>query len=184
MKKVFLLLAAALISVGALAQNKADEGSSSKSINFMSKDGVLLQKEFYDFPKIKGISFQVLIITDIIQNSKVGCLRIETKYYSNYTSDTYIGTLDADELGAAIKSLEYIKTNVITSTPGTYTEMTYQTRDKAEIGAFYNNKGNWVIYVKPKSYQNRSLETINESELESVIQTLKKAQTLISEKIQ
>lgn len=184
MKKVFLFLAVALISVSAVAQDKAGEVSSSTSINFMSKDGVLLQKEFYDLPKIKGISFQVLIITDIVQNSKVGCLRIETKYYSNYVSDTYIGTLDADELGAAIKSLEYIKNNVITNAPGTYTEMTYRTRDKVEVGAYYNSKGNWVIYVEPKNYQSRSLETINESDLDSMIQTFKKAQTLISEKMQ
>ena len=100
-----------ILSIPCFAQqNKAEgEKSKSKAVEFMSQSGTLIRKDFYDIHKDKyGVTCQVLILTNILNNKKSGCLRLKTEYFSSVGTDTYIGTLDADEIDAAIKSLKYI----------------------------------------------------------------------------
>lgn len=180
-----IVLALIMASPVLAQQKKEEEASSSKTLEFMAKDGSLLVKEFYDLATIKGVKCQVLIIKDIVANKKIGCLRLETAYYSSYSSspDTYIGTLDSDEIDACIKSLKYLKDNLLSQPADTYTEAGYKSRDKVEIGAFYSvEKQNWSAYVQTKSYTTRSMKFFDANNLDSLASEMEKAKELIAEK--
>ena len=161
--------------------------SSSKTLEFLDKDGSILKKEFYDLPTVgKGANItdnQVLIITDLKSNEKRGCFRITTKYYTSSGTDEYIGTLDPDELDAAILSLEKILNEIIPNTVETYTEVVYKTRDGVQIGTFWNiKKKDWTIYVQTKRFSSRSMSTYKSDELTTLVDNLKKAKLMISDK--
>lgn len=180
-----IVLMTLMVSPAFAQQKKEEEASSSKTLEFMAKDGSLLVKEFYDLATIKGVKCQVLIIKDIVANKKIGCLRLETAYYSSYSSspDTYIGTLDSDEIDACIKSLKYLKDNLLSQPADTYTEAGYKSRDKVEIGAFYSvEKQNWSAYVQTKSYTTRSMKFFDANNLDSLASEMEKAKELIAEK--
>ena len=120
------------VSASSFAQAQAKDEvpeSKSKAVEFMTADGSFLVKEFYDLQKIKGVECQVLIMNNVVSGKKMGCLRLETQYRSQYSSDSYIGTLDSDELDACIQSLEYIKNTLLPSAPSVYTEAEYKTND-------------------------------------------------------
>ena len=185
MKKIIIVLA--LIMPMLLCAQEKEEKSNSKTLEFLSKDGSILKKEFYDLPEV-GTSYnktqnQVLIITDMKTNEKMGCLRIITTYPSSSGNTDYIGTLDPDELDAAILSMEKILNEVLPTTPTTYTEVEYKTRDGVEIGTFWKEKkSEWTIYIKTKSYTSRSMSTYKSDELAKLIKNLKDAKLMISEK--
>lgn len=186
MKKFLFFVAALMISATTFAQDKASEDKTeSKTLEFMSRGSSLIKKEFYDLEAVKGVKCQVLIVTDLLENKKIGCLRLETTYTGYSTSDTYIGTLDYDEIDDCIKSINYIRENILTSTPETYTETEYSTRDNIEVGAYYNEKKlSWTAYVYTKSYTSRSAEYFDASSLSSLVAVMTKAKNMIAEKIQ
>ena len=113
----------------------------------------------------------------------MGCLRIITTYPSSSGNTDYIGTLDPDELDAAVLSMEKILNEILPTPPTTYTEVEYKTRDGVEIGTFWKEKKNeWTIYIKTKSYTTRSMSTYKSEELAKLIKNLKDAKLMISEK--
>ncbi len=177
-------MVALLTSMTSFSQEQSKDAipaSKSKAVEFLKADGTLLIKEFYDLDKIKGVECQVLVITNVVTNKKMGCLRLETKYSSSYSSDNYIGTLDSDELDACIKSLQYIKETLLPSTPSVYTEVEYKTNDGVKFGAFYaNNK--WSAYVYTKSYTSRSAAFLNPDSIDKFIEMMQQAKNLIAEK--
>ncbi len=183
MKKVLLSFLLIGISIFSFAQETPKEPESqSKSVEFLSKNGSFILKEFYDVGKVKGVTCQVLIMTNIKDNTKMGCLRLETTYSSSYTTDSYIGTLDVDELDACIQSLEYISNNLLPTTPAVYTEAEYKTRDKVRLGAYYNErKAAWSAFVYT-TYSSRSCEFLDSSNITSLITIMEKAKNLIKEK--
>lgn len=188
MKKIALILLTLSISLVSFAQDKEQENKSeSKTLEFMSKGGSLIKKEFYDLGSVKGVKCQVLIITDLLSDTKMGCLRLETRYSgSSYSSSqTYIGTLDYDEIGDCLASIDYIRDNIIPSTPSTYTETTYKTRDNIEVGAYYSDKSaKWIAYVYTKNYTSRSAEFFDSESLLSLSELMQTAKNMIAEKIQ
>ena len=73
----------------------------SGKVNFLVSNYELsfIQKEFYQLGKVKGVECEVLILTNLLTKQKMGCLRLKTTCYNRVGSnDTYIGTLDSDEL--------------------------------------------------------------------------------------
>ena len=185
MKKLLVILAL-MMPLFLNAQEKETK-SNSKTLEFLAKDGNVLKKEFYDLPTV-GKSYnktenQVLIITDLKSNEKRGCFRIITKYPTSSGSDSYIGTLDPDELDAAVLSLEKILNEIIPNTAETYTEVEYKTRDGVQIGTYWNEKKNeWTLYVQTKSYSSRSMSTFKSDELTTLVDNLKKAKQMIVDK--
>ena len=174
-----------ILSIPCFAQqNKAEgEKSKSKAVEFMSQSGTLIRKDFYDIHKDKyGVTCQVLILTNIVNNKKSGCLRLKTEYFSSVGTDTYIGTLDSDEIDAAIKSLKYIAETLVPTSPETYTEVEYSTRDNMQIGAFTSD-GTWEVYVQTKSYTSRSMSTIKADKINEFIGYLEQSKQLITEKV-
>lgn len=183
MKKylIFTLLVA-MLSVNAYSQEQQQEKSQSKTVEFLSRYGSFYKKEFFNLQtigkSIDRIEFQVLIITDMKTNSKMGCLRLE-KYFGD---DSYIGTLDQDELDACIQCIEKIQADIINNNPDTYTEVEYKTRDGVSIGAFWSNESKWEIYIQTKKYSSRSMTFVNAESIPKIIDNLKKAKEMIVEK--
>lgn len=163
------------------AQSEKEPESKSKAIEFSKKDGALIKKEFYDVGVVKGIEFQVLIMTDELSKEKIGALRIKTSRYSSSGTDEYVGTLDFDEIDACLKSLGYLQSNIISSTPPTYTECGYATKDDVQIGAYSSDKKGWVIYIQTKGYTTRSLAFIDLKDFPSVIESITTAKAKIQE---
>ncbi len=182
-----LLVVLALMMPMFLNAQEKETKSNSKTLEFLEKDGSIFKKEFYDLPSV-GKSYnltenQVLIITDLKSNDKRGCFRITTKYPTSSGTDEYVGTLDPDELDAAVLSLEKILNDIIPNTVDIYTEVIYKTRDGVQIGTFWNNKKKeWTLYVQTKSYTARSMSTFKSDELTTLVDNLKKAKQMIAEK--
>ena len=185
MKRILFFVIAVLLSAPCFAQNDANEvKSESKTLEFISRGSSLIKKEFYDLGSVKGVECQVLIVTDLLKNEKMGCLRLETKYTSSYSTDTYVGTLDYDEIEDCIKSLNYIKDNILPSIPSTYTEVEYSTRDNIEVGAYYSEKKlAWIAYTYTKSYTSRSAEFFDAASLSLLVNKMAIAKNTIAEKI-
>ncbi len=193
MKKLFLSLL--LISFSALLfaqETKNEPVSQSKSIEFLSNKGLFVLKEFYNLGKIKGmviykdIRFEmdciVLILTDIKNNTKISCLKLETTNGSLSNEITYTGTIDADELDDCIQILEYISNNLLSTRPAVYTEVEYRTRDFVKIGAFYDDKTvEWKVFVFPESSSNSAFY-INPSEIANLKSVFERAKYVIRDK--
>ena len=154
MRRFLLLLIAFVLVTSVLFAQGSKGESKSKSIEFMASCGSLIKKEFYDlYKKVKGVESQVLIITNVLTGKKMGCLRLETSDYSGGSKDSYIGTLDYEELDACIKSLTYIKDELLLTHPDVYTEVEYKTLDDLKLGAYYSNsKGKWTAFIYTKGY--------------------------------
>lgn len=181
MRKILFLLVAFVLSANvSFAQDSKDE-SKSKSVEFMAGCGSLMKKEFYDLPKVKGVENQVLIMTNVLNGKKMGCLRLETSYYNGRSSDSYIGTLDYEELDACIKSLTYIKDKLLLTSPDVYTEVEYKTLDNLKLGAYYS-KGKWTAFIYTKGYTTRSADFLDASNIASFIDVMTQAKSMIVEK--
>lgn len=169
------------------AQEATEKKSASKTVEFLSKDGSFYKKEFYDLPAVGSsynkIDCQVLIITDLKSNEKRGCLRLTTYYSSSVTSDSYIGTLDPDELDACIMCFDKIVSEITVSPATTYTEVEYKTRDGVQLGTYWNDKkSEWRTYVQTKNYISRSMSSISNDNVASLVNNLKQAKQMIAEK--
>ena len=182
MKKIIVIVLALMsYPIVSLAQEETsapkEEKTKSEAVQFMEKDGTLMLKEFYPEVNIGGVTFQVATLKDVVSDTKIGCLRVSTMYYSKYSTDTYTGVLDYDEITACIQSLKYIK-SIVETTPGNYTECEFKSRDGVKLGAYYDSNS-WVLYVKPKSYNSRSTKSFKVSLLDQLISALENSQELI-----
>ena len=188
MKKILIFVVIATMSLTTtFAQETAEKKSASKTVEFLSKDGSFFKKEFYDLPTVGSslnrVNCQVLIITDLKSNEKRGCLRLTTYYSSSVSNDSYIGTLDPDELDACIMCFEKIVSEITVSPATTYTEVQYKTRDGVQLGTYwYDKKSEWITYVQTKDYSPRSMSTVSKDNVASLINNLKQAKQMIAEK--
>ena len=101
------------MSLTATFAQEAENKTASKTVEFLSKDGSFYMKEFYDLPYVGGGSYkkvecQVLFVTDLKSNKKLGCLRLTTYDTQSAFINAYIGTLDLAELDACIMCFEKI----------------------------------------------------------------------------
>lgn len=179
MKKILFPLVL-ILSVGTIvAQENGEKGlSKSKVVEMLNKEGVLLKKEFYDIGKIPVAEFQNVIITDISSGKRFGALRVQTSTYTSTGTDTYIGTLDYDEIEDCIKSLSFFKNGLIVSIPPTYTECAFKTKDGVSFGAYLHTTKKeqyWRLFIKTKSYTDRSQKFMDIDQLDVIIDILNKA---------
>ena len=185
MKKIItLLLLAFALTSGTFAQVRIEEvgTSKSKTVQFMETTGSFLKKETYFVCNFRGLIFNAIIVTDLKSGFKMGCLMMEN-------NGSVI--LDADELDAAVQSLEYIKDNVLSDNPGKPTEVYYLSRDNVKLGVYsYDTLGldkdgakiyEWRIFVRNNNYD-LSIKEFNIKHIETFIEYLKKAQVIIAEK--
>lgn len=189
MRRILLLMVLVLsTSFTMLAQEvntkaNAEVQSNSTAINFLSKDGSFFQRAFYPIDKIggtkiKNMNTEVVIINDLTNNSKIGCLRLTT--YSFAVS--YSSTLDPDELDACANCLEYISNNVINTQPETYTEYSYITKDGVKIGVYRDVNGKpWTIAIQTKKNIDSSSIELSPDQLPAIIANIKLAKQFIDQ---
>ena len=181
MKKLFILLVLLCSVAVSNAQEKETEKSQSKAVLFEQSIGSLIRKDFYNLPKVSGVENNVLILTDILTGTKIGCLRMETKPFSS-SNETYVGTLDFEELDAVIKSISYIKETILPTTPDVYSEIVFKSKDGVKLGTYFNQKTRkWVVFIYTKSYTSRSAKYFDETELSEMIEIMKTAKSKIQE---
>ena len=181
MKKLFILLVLLCSVAVSNAQEKETEKSQSKAVLFEESIGSLIKKDFYNLSKVRGVENQVLILTDILTGEKMGCLRMKLQQYSS-SNEHCVGTLDFEELDAAIKSLSYIKENILPTTPDVYSEIVFKSKDGVQLGTYFNEKTKkWVVFIYTNSYTSRSAAYCDETELSEMIEIMKTAKSKIQE---
>ena len=173
-------------AVQANAQEQTNENvSKSEAVQLLNREGILTRRDFYDIGNIGKVAFQTLVITDITTGEKTGALRLEAYQVLTTNSQTFIGTLDYDEISGCIKSLEYIKNNLLNTTPDNYTEFDFKTKDHASVGAFYSvNENKWTLYIKTRDYISASLKAIKAKEIDTLISLFTAAKDNLSTKLQ
>ena len=180
MKKLFILFVLLCSVAVSNAQEKETEKPQSKAALFENSIGSLIRKESYVLPRVGGAEMDVVILTDIITGTKIGCLRMKTKYHRPYTEpdifETYAGYIDFEELDAAIKSLSYIKETILPTTPDVDTRFTFNFKDGGELRIDFNEKTKkWVfsIYTTIKLYSETKCDVTQLSEMIEIMKTAK-----------
>lgn len=178
MKRI-LLTTAVIISCFIV---NAQEKSEVKALEFSSRSGALIKKEFYEIGELnKGdIKFDVLMFHDVIDGKSEGLLRVTTSRYTSIGEREFSGSLNYDELDGCIQSMQYIKNNIINTTPETYTEYIYRTVDGVKIGAYWSkgkNESKWVVFIQSKTVSDDSMRTISVSDIDIVVDLLKNSKS-------
>lgn len=176
MKEVIFLIIFICI-IGSVEKTKAQEtdqqaNSKSETVQLLNKQGVLLLKDFYDIGKVNipfssTIFFRNIVITNITTGEKSGALRISI--------NGHIGTLDFDEIEGCIKSITYIKRNIINTIPNNYKEFIYTTKDGLTLGAYINDNKKtkeWMIFIKSQWHINASMNSMNIDKIDEIISML------------
>ncbi|MCQ2227154.1 MAG: hypothetical protein MJZ01_04485 [Bacteroidales bacterium] len=155
----------------------AQEKSGSKAVEFMSCRDNLLIKEYHNLVGPSDMDFQVLIVTNHDTGKKLGCMKIE----KSNGSETFSGTIDYEEIDACIKSIDYVKTTIMTAAPKVYSEASFRTLDGVSFSAFYVEKNKkWSAGFNIVENNYRSGITLDLATLE----TLKNAFVVAKSKIE
>lgn len=176
---VFLSTFLFFFSIGCHAQSEIAIKSDSKITAFRDQYGSLMKEETYNLGEINRIKYDVIVYTDLIKNEKVAGLQVTTSD-SRYS---YFGYLDSDEIDAAVQTLNYIRDNILGTTPSVPTKIEYNTRDKVRIGISAEANGNWVAYVFAHSYDKNTKTTFVSYDIPKMIEVMTRAQSIISDKI-
>lgn len=76
-----------------------------------------------------------------------------------------------------------MKDNILSKDAETYTEAQYTSRDKVEIGAYFDEtKKKWTAYIQTKSYTTRSMKFFEAANLDALAAEMQKAKDMILEK--
>lgn len=183
MKKLFILLVLLCSVAVSNAQEKETEKPQSKATLFEQSIGSLIRRDVYNLPKVGGAEIDVMILTDILTGTKIGCLRMVTKYHWPYSDDisTFVGYLDFEELDAAIKSLSYIKETILPTTPDVDTRFTFNFKDGGQLRIDFNEKTKkWVISIYTQK-DIKSKTECDETQLSKMIENMKTAKSKIQE---
>lgn len=177
MKKLTSVIIGLLLSGFAFSQAKVEK-QTTQAEQFSATAGTLIEKQFVDIGKVKGVSVQVMKIKDLNSGTSKTGLRFEYDYKSSYTSDTKVATLDLDEIDGLIKSMTNLKTTVFSSTRDVYTEVTFRSRTGFEAGAYYDvDKTKWVAYVKLEKFDSNSEVFLNTDDFTSMLSFVEQAKT-------
>jgi len=178
MKKLLITILIIPFFISVVAQDK--EKVLSQADQFSARSGALIQKEFIEIGNAKALDIKIIRIKDLNSGSKISALRFEYTYPSAYSSDTYIATLDSDEIDGLIKSISNIQNNVFNTTCSNYTEYIYRSRGGFEFGAFYSKEEQkWSPFVKLDKYTNKSLYPLKIEDIINFLSLIQKAQSLL-----
>ncbi len=143
-----------------------------------AKAGTLIEKQFTDVGKVKGLQVQVLKYKDLNTNISKSALRFEYESKSSYSTDTKIAVLDADEMDGLIKSLKNLQSNVFTTTRETYTEVTFKSRTGFEAGAYFSPyQSKWTPYVQVEKFDSNSMVSLSTEDFATLLTLIEQAQT-------
>ena len=173
MKKILFYVLLILMYIPIYAQEIDSKESNSELVEFFSKDGVFLRKDFYDVGSIGGIEFKNVIFTYVATGEKRGGMRIST---SSSTGEK-IGIINGDELDKCIEALEYIKDVISQPVPENDVEFQYTSNDGMRIGAYvFLNLGRtrmWRIFIQLNIYNKDSSINLKPESMERLITIIK-----------
>lgn len=171
-----------LCCMGAVCTNYAQGDTKEKELShaekFSSKSGTLIQKEFLHVGKINKAEIKVIYYTDLISLETVSAVRIEYEVASNYSTDTKIASLDADEMDGLIKSIKMMQEKVFPETPANYMEISYKSRGGFEAGCYWEKKG-WATYLKLEKYDGKSYVFLKKEDFPELLSLLEKSKEML-----
>jgi hypothetical protein len=159
---------------------KEAEKQQSNIEKFSAKSGTLTEKRFIDVGKYRNITFQILVLTDLLSKAKVAGVRIQGEVYDSTLrrSDTHIAFLDPDEVDGLIKSIGILRVIVAQPPPKEYTEIEFVSRGGFQFGCFYGEKeGKWSAYCQIRRYSRDSLVFLDQGAMGEIEGILKTAQS-------
>lgn len=185
MKKTILLAMLAIAAfIPSFAQEADKQESKSNTILFQERGNSLMERKYFDIGTIPGVEFQNIVISNVQSGEKVGALRLITSDYSSVLkrSETFIGTIDSDELESCIKALEFMN-NIVNTQDITEvdTEYEFRSRDNVRICIFTSRKKSWEMVIQPVQYSNRSSLYLKADKMPEIIELTKKAKAQLDE---
>ena len=175
MKKITTLFIGLLMTTFAFSQEKVEK-QTTQAEQFSATAGTLIEKQFVDIGKVKGVTVQVMKFKDLNNGTSKSALRFEYEYKSSYTSDTKIATLDLDEIDGLIKSIKNLTTTVFSSTRDVYTEVTFTSRTGFKAGAYYDvDEAKWVTFVKLEKFDSNSQVFLTTEDFASLLTLVEQA---------
>jgi hypothetical protein len=179
MKKIASLFIGLLMTTFAYSQDKIEK-QTTQAEQFSATSGTLIEKQFIDIGKVKGVAVQVMKFKDLNNGASKSALRFEYVYKSSYSSDTKIATLDLDEIDGLIKSINNLKTTVFSSTRNVYTEVTFTSRTGFKAGAYYDvDKAKWVTFVKLEKFDSNSQVFLTTEDFTTLLTLVEKANSIM-----
>ena len=151
---------------------------------FEERGNSLIERKYFDFEPILGVEFQNIVISNVQSGEKVGALRLISSEYSKVLNrpETFIGTVDSDELEALIKALEFMQNTINTQeVTDIDTEYEFRSRDNVRICIFTSRKKVWEMVIQPVQYTNRSSRYMKSDNLPKIIEQVKKAKAQLDE---
>jgi hypothetical protein len=177
MKKIITLSIALLMTIFAFSQEKVEK-QTTQAEQFSATAGTLIEKQFIDIGKVKGITVQVMKFKDLNNGTSQSALRFEYEYKSSYSSDTKVSVLDLDEIDGLIKSITNLNTTVFSSTRNVYTEVTFISRTGFKAGAYYDvDKAKWVTFVKLEKFDSNSQVFLTTEDFATLLTLVEQAKT-------
>ncbi len=154
------------------------EKESTKVGSFSSKSGTLIERQFLDVGKVKGLEVKVIKLKDLISNASLSALRFE--YSTSYSGGTKINQLDGDEVEGLVKSMQKLVNDVFISSVDVYTEITFQSKSGFEAGAYFDtSKKVWKPYLKIEKYDSKSNVFLELEDFSKLLELIKQAQTIL-----
>lgn len=179
MKK--MILAFMLIANVSVAQENVK--ALSKTDAFSAKTGTLIQRELQKVGSVKvkygeNMNVEILSVTDLVTKENSKAIRLSALVTTSLSRDTKAGSLDTDEVEAALKSLNLIKTATATPSPENYTEIKFMSRGELLIGCYSGKPGKeWTLFVKMDRFDSNSYVYIDKDNIDSLIGVLTEAKS-------
>lgn len=179
MKNLFpTLFVILLLITAAFTQDKVAPKEQSKLEQFSARSGSLLEKRFVPVGTIKSVKVEVLVLTDLLTNSKISGVRFSYDTGERYSTEK-TAFLDADEIDGLIKSIDYIKTKALPATPESYTEIVYSSRSGFTAGCYYSDS-KWTAFMKLERFDTKSFVSLDIVALDQLAGLLKDAKTKLT----
>ncbi len=180
MRKTLLLSLFVATTTTSFGQSKEKELTQAEQ--FSSQAGTLIERQFIDVGKIKGLSIRVLKSKDINRepSTESSALRFEYEHKGTYVTDTKISSLDIDEIDGLIKSIKNLQNNIFPSTKVVYTEISFKSRTGFEAGAYFvTDKNKWSPYVQVKKFDNNSMVYLSIEDFNSLLNMVEQAKAIM-----
>lgn len=174
MKKIIIAFLMLLALPSLAIANSNDE---SKIEAFMNKPGTLFIRNLIKLDRVKDIECQVLVLTDMETNQKMGVMQIDSPYYGQAGKSQSI--LDDDEIEACIKGLQSLKNTMKSFYPVTYTEIICNSKTGLKFGAYFNDN-NWTPYINNNDYTTSMGKYLTSADIDALIAQMEKARQIIN----
>lgn len=167
------------LCISAQAQNpkpkEAPEPTQPEIEKFSSQFGSLLQREFYDIGAVRDVKVKLLYIQNLQTKKTSLGLRVDREINGGRTAISY---LDLDELDALIKAVRQIKQIMAEQKPTVYTEISYTSISRFEIGCFYGDQ-RWHPYLHVSLIDRNDYLWMKESDVAEFLTVLETAKSRV-----